>query len=159
MTKIRLLTSQLLYDIRNIAYVEGHLLPDDTECHHRRHLVTDIGEDGNIDIVARSLLLAHAALQWALARANLAPGRYTDILTLPKTFVLPLTATLTHARATLLTQLAHEYMVACALAHWLSITHPEAAAKWQARATALESRLTSSATTHTPLTRASPPIP
>ncbi len=159
MTKIRLLTSQLLYDIRNIAYVEGHLLPDDTDCHHRRHLVTDIGEDGNIDIVTRSLLLAYASLQWALARADLAAGRYTDILSLPDAFVLPLTPTLSHARATLLTRLAHEYMVACALAHWLSITHPEAAAKWQARATALESRLTSSATTHTPLTRASPPIP
>lgn len=160
MTRIKLLTSQLLYDIRNIAYVEGHVLEDDTtEREHTRHLVTDIAEDGNIDIVARSLHLSFTGLQWALARAALAPApRYTDTLALPPAYELRLTACLSHAHASLLTQLAHRFMVASALYHWLSITHPDTAAKWRTEASECESRMASLTLSLSPATRRPSPF-
>ena len=55
---------ELLYDIRNNAYVEGDVMQEKTE--HERHQVQDIGEDGNIDRVTRVLDLAHAECEEAL---------------------------------------------------------------------------------------------
>ena len=55
---------ELLYDIRNNAYVEGDVMQTKTE--HDRHQVQDIGEDGNIDRVTRVLDLAHAECEEAL---------------------------------------------------------------------------------------------
>ena len=159
MTEIKLITSQMLYDIRNIAYVEGHLMEDSDTCLHKRHLVTDIAEDGNIDIVSRALLLAYAGLQWALTRADFtAAPRYTDILKLPRSFVLPLNRPLSHARATLLTQLAHHFMVASALCHWLSIVNGEAAARWRTRADEYETRISALAASAGVTTRHSSPF-
>ena len=159
MTEIKLLTSRLLYDIRNIAYVEGHLLEDDDVRHHTRHLVTDIGEDGNIDIVARSLHLAYAGLQWALTRTGHAPApRYSDTLSLPRAYRLRLSSCLSHAHATLLTQLAHHFMVAYALYHWLSITNSTAAAKWREQADRYEARINALSTTAGVTTRRLTPL-
>lgn len=50
--------SELLYDIKNYAYVEGDVMQVKTE--HDRHQVQDIGETGNIDRVTKVLDLAHA---------------------------------------------------------------------------------------------------
>ena len=50
---------QLLYDIKNISYIEGSVLPQDTEAHNR-HMVQDVGEEGNVDRVSRILDLCHA---------------------------------------------------------------------------------------------------
>ncbi len=47
---------QLIYDIRNLAYVEGDIMPEAQQ--HERHTVQDIGEAGNIDRVTRILDLA-----------------------------------------------------------------------------------------------------
>ena len=55
---------ELLYDIRNNAYVEGDVMLVKTE--HDRHQVQDIGEDGNIDRVTRVLDLAPAECEEAL---------------------------------------------------------------------------------------------
>ena len=49
---------ELLYDIRNNAYVEGDVMQVNDA--HDRHQVQDIGEEGNIDRVTRVLDLAHA---------------------------------------------------------------------------------------------------
>lgn len=50
--------SELLYDIKNYAYVEGDIMQVKTE--HDRHQVQDIGETGNIDRVTKVLDLAYA---------------------------------------------------------------------------------------------------
>ena len=50
--------SELLYDIKNYAYVEGDIMQVKTE--HDRHQVQDIGEIGNIDRVTKVLDLAYA---------------------------------------------------------------------------------------------------
>ena len=55
---------ELLYDIRNNAYVEGDVMEVKTE--HDCHQVQDICEDGNIDRVTRMLDLAHAECEEAL---------------------------------------------------------------------------------------------
>lgn len=47
--------SELLYDIKNYAYVEGDVMQVNTE--HDRHQVQDIGETGNIDRVTKCLTL------------------------------------------------------------------------------------------------------
>ena len=44
---------QLLYDIKNNAYVESHVMAPETE--HAKHMVADVGEDGNVDRVTRVL--------------------------------------------------------------------------------------------------------
>ena len=50
--------TQLLYDIKNLAYVAGDVLSDDAQ--HSKHQLQDIGEDGNVDWVTRQLDLAMA---------------------------------------------------------------------------------------------------
>lgn len=44
---------QLLYDIKNNAYVESHVMAPETE--HAKHMVADVGEEGNVDRVTRVL--------------------------------------------------------------------------------------------------------
>lgn len=34
---------QLLYDIKNYCYIEGDIMPEDTQ--HSRHMVQDVGEE------------------------------------------------------------------------------------------------------------------
>ena len=48
---LRFKRKELLYDIENVAYVEGHVMPDEAE--HARHTVIDIGAEGNVDILHR----------------------------------------------------------------------------------------------------------
>lgn len=62
--KLTFKREELLYDIRNNAYVEGDVMQANTE--HDRHQVQDICEDGNIDRVTRVLDLAHAECAEAL---------------------------------------------------------------------------------------------
>ena len=42
---------QLLYDVKNYAYIEGSVL--ETESGHSRHMVQDVGEEGNVDRITR----------------------------------------------------------------------------------------------------------
>ena len=44
---------QILYDIKNVAYIEGHKL--DEKQQHIQHTIVDICEEGNIDRVNRIL--------------------------------------------------------------------------------------------------------
>lgn len=49
---------QLLYDVGNYCYVEGDIMPEDTQ--HTRHMVQDVVQEGNVDRVTRILDLAHS---------------------------------------------------------------------------------------------------
>lgn len=55
---------ELLYDIGNMAWVEGHIL--ESENLELRHTVQDIVQDGNRDRVARILDKAHCIVTEAL---------------------------------------------------------------------------------------------
>ena len=64
--------AELLYDIKNCAYVESHVMTPDTE--HARHMVADVGEEGNVDRVTRVL-----DLYVSLCRELLYPWAKKDI--------------------------------------------------------------------------------
>ena len=147
---------ELLYDIRNNAYVEGDVMQVKTE--HDRHQVQDIGEDGNIDRVTRVLDLAHAECEEALfpyTKENV--EQETEMDDTP-TYVDPVEETpaeeftneITDAKPTgdyvirllvpdeyskttvrLIVRYIHEYMVCRVLADWMSITNPPATANWK----------------------------
>ena len=156
--KLTFKREELLYDIRNNAYVEGDVMQVKTE--HDRHQVQDIGEDGNIDRVTRVLDLAHAECEEALfpyTKENV--EQETEMDDTP-TFVEPVEETpaeeftneIPDAKPTgdyvirllvpdeyskttvrLIVRYIHEYMVCRVLADWLSITNPPAAANWKAK--------------------------
>lgn len=136
---------ELLYDIRNVAWVEGDVLP--TQDEHQRHQVQDIGEDGNVDRVTRTLDLAYSEcvemlfpytkrpIEGEVGVDNSLDAReiYLIELSLPASYSV--------TTVTLVRKLCHEYMVARVLADWLGITNPQAAAKWAAKAEATEKEI------------------
>lgn len=118
--------SQLLYDIKNIAYVEADVMPAKEE--HERHQVFDIAEDGNVDRVTRVMDLAVGKCKeilFPLTKTvvdevesrddNLKETQvYYIYLSLPQSF----------SKTTLdyLSKLIHEFIVYTVLVDWLSIT-------------------------------------
>ncbi len=129
---------ELLYDVKNLCYVEGDLLQEGNA--HNPHIVFDVGEKGNVDRVTRVLDVTHAALVEMLYPYTMREIPVSDMvrplddrlreretyyihLTLPEAFSL----TTVH----LLEHLVHEYLVTAAVADWLGITNPGAAGKWQ----------------------------
>lgn len=140
---------ELLYDIKNNAYVEGDVMQVKDE--HDRHQVQDIGEEGNIDRVTRMLDLAHAECVEALyPYTKEVVEAETELDDIPS-FVLKeseeeetestdyeifLLVPDDYSKTTikLLVKYIHEYMVCRVLADWLSITKPSSSANWQGKA-------------------------
>lgn len=128
---------QLLYDIKNNAFIEGSVM--ETESNHNRHMVQDVGEEGNVDRVTRVLDLAIARCRELLYpytkreidrpalddRLKERPT-YGIVLTVPKGF--------SQTSLTLLERLVHEYLVCKAVSDWLSITNPPKAQTWEVKA-------------------------
>lgn len=150
---------QLLYDIRNAAYIEGHIMPADSE--HSRHTVIDIGEVGNVDRVTRVLDLAISHCRellypyakreidrYALDDKFKERASYGIVMQVPEDF--------SQTTLTLLERLIHEYLVCSAVADWMSITNPEKAETWAAKAYDIESRIRVSAHARTRRTRIRP---
>jgi hypothetical protein len=131
----------LLYDIANVSYVEGDVMPTDDA--HTKHQVFDITEDGNVDRVTRVLDLAHAICVEELYRFTKEPCeddmQLDDLFKESDTYVIELNVSqkFSNTTAKLLEQLIHEYFVASALADWLSITNKNAAEKWAIKAQTL----------------------
>lgn len=135
----------LLYDIGNLGYVEGDIIPD--EAIHNKHLTIDLTEDGNVDRVTRILDLAHSMIVeylYPFTKEDCEEGlelddvfketpTYTIVMNVPKKF--------STTTAKLLEQLIHEYFIDSVLADWLAITNPNAAAKWSESAQGLLSEI------------------
>lgn len=128
---------QLIYDIENNCYVEGHIMTDaDDEV---RHTVQDVGQEGNVDRVTRALGLAHADIVERLYpftqreihhpvvddRLRELPV-YSVFLNVPKTF--------SQTTINLLGKLIHELLVCTATADWMSITNPRKEEIWKRKA-------------------------
>ena len=144
------LREQLLYDIKNLAYVEGDVLPD--EAQHSKHQVQDIGEDGNIDRVTRMLDLALAHCVEALypfSKVDVESGVVLDdTLTETPTYTVELLVPddFSDTTAKYLEQLIHNLLVYLVLADWMSIANvanPKSAANWAAKAQDLEDEIKS----------------
>lgn len=128
---------ELLYDIRNIAYVEGDVMP--TTDDHDRHQVMDIGEDGNVDRVTRVIDLALAEceeLLYPYSKTNVDDTETrNDILESPKEHHIDMLVPDDFSKSTvnLLEKLIHEFLVCRVLSDWMGITNlknPGSANNW-----------------------------
>ena len=126
---------QLLYDIKNYAFVEGDVMQAKTE--HDRHQVIDVGEDGNIDRVTRVLDLSFVEcvdLLYPYSKKTFEDMQDSnDILEETETYTIEMKVPDWFSKTTvvLLEKLIHEYMVYRVLADWMSITNPASKANWE----------------------------
>jgi hypothetical protein len=142
--RLKFLRAQLLYDIRNYAFIEGDVMGEEKQ--HAQHVLVDIGEEGNVDRVTRILSVIHAAvieLLYPWTKCEPIEEEIDDCLFAPVEYVVELHVPNDVSRTTLhlLSRLIHEFMVYRVLADWLSITHPEAAVSWAAKAAAVEDEI------------------
>lgn len=149
--RLRFRRSELLYDIRNYAFVEGEVMGEERQ--HAQHVLVDIGEAGNVDRVSRILATVHASVMELLYPwTKTAPVEedIDDRLWAPEEYVVELHVPGDVSRTTLhlLSRLIHEYMVYRVLADWLGTTNPAASANWAAKASATEEEIEEAKTTH-----------
>lgn len=134
----------LMYDIRNYCYIEGDILAEDAQ--HSRHMVQDVGEEGNADRVARMLDIVHADVVERLYpfterevynpmvddRLRQRPV-YGIVMNVPEDF--------SQTTLNLLGKLIHELMVCLTVADWMSITNPPKEETWRRKGEAALQRI------------------
>lgn len=135
---------QLLYDIKNYAYVESDMMDDlrkgvEVDINHARHITADIGEEGNVDRVSRKLQLVYmdaVEMLYPYTKLEIEVETIDDDLTEPDEYVIEMNVPVTVSRTTLisLSTLIHEYLVCSVVADWLSITDPQASVSWATKA-------------------------
>lgn len=133
---------QLLYDIKNLGFVEGDIMADDRQ--DAKHQTQDIVENGNVDRVIRLLNLGMSEVVEALyayTKHELPEDKtmaLDDTLEEPTTYTVHLSVPSSFSGTTLrlLRDLIHEYLVCKVMGDWLSITKPEVATNWLAKADA-----------------------
>lgn len=135
---------QLLYDIRNYCYVEGHIMEGGEG--EMSHSVQDVGEIGNVDRVTRVLDVAFADIVERLhpmTRRDITVPLQDDRLRERKVYGVMLQVPNDYSQTTvnLLGKLIHELLVTTAVADWLSITHPPKAGVWREKAEAVMTRI------------------
>jgi len=139
------LREQLLYDIKNLAYVEGDVLPDDAQ--HSKHQVQDIGEEGNVDRVTRMLDLALSRCREHLYPYTKVPVEsgetLDDVLDETEVYTIDMLVPddFSSTTITYLEQLIHNLLVYYVLADWMSIANvanTKSAANWAAKAQDVE---------------------
>lgn len=139
-TQVAVLTfkrDQLLYDIKNYAYIEGSVM--DTESNQNRHMVQDVGEDGNVDRVTRVLDLTIAKckeLLYPFTKLNIHRPELDDKLREPGVYGILLNVPTDFSQTTLnlLEKLIHEHLVCEAVADWMSITNTAKMEIWKSKA-------------------------
>lgn len=142
--RLKFLRKELLYDIKNYAFVEADVMGEEKQ--HAQHVLAEIGEEGNVDRVSRILAVVHTAvieMLFPYTKAEPIEEEIDNCLHAPDEYVVELNVPNTMSRTTLrhLSRLIHEYMVYCVLADWLSITNPQAAANWTAKAEAIKEEI------------------
>lgn len=136
--------AELLYDIRNYAYVEGEVLGDENQ--HAHHTLVEVGEQGNVDRVTRILAVVHAAvveLLYPFTKQEPVEEEIDNMLWSPEEYHIEVTVPVTFSRTSLhlLSKLIHEYMVYRVMYDWLCITNPEKAGHWLEKAKAVEEQI------------------
>lgn len=129
---------QLIYDIKNYAYIEGHVWGEGNQ--HAQHILVEIGEEGNVDRVNRILEVVHAAaieMLYPYTKQEPLDGEIIcNRMWTPDEYQIKMEVPVSMSRTTLhlLNKLIHEFMVARVIHDWLSITHPDAARNWLEKA-------------------------
>lgn len=136
--------SQLLYDIRNYAYIEGHIMQTDNL--HAQHTVQDVGEEGNVDRVTRLLDLTVAQckeLLYPYTKNEISNHELDNVLKEQPAYgiVLSLPADFSQTTLNLLAKLIHEYIVCYTVSDWMSITNPAKAETWAVKAEDMERQI------------------
>jgi hypothetical protein len=138
--------AELIYDVSNYSFVEADILPEGEEC--RRHQMSDIAQDGNVDRVTRVLNMAHAEcveMLYPYTKEEIPDEQEVldDVLEEPETYEIKLTLPESFSLTTLrmLGPLIHEYLVCRVLADWMSITNPESEAVWEKKFTTLRNKI------------------
>ena len=138
---------ELLYDIKNYAYIEGHVWGEENQ--HAQHTLVDIGEEGNVDRVNRILGTVHAAaIEMLYPYTKEEPvddEEFSNRMQAPTEYKIVMSVPVTMSRTTLqlLNKLIHEFMVARVIYDWLSITHKDAAQNWLSKALEAEEEINS----------------
>lgn len=127
---------QLLYDIKNASYVQSHAMVGDNG--HKEHLLADICEGGNSDIVTREIDRAIGEVREALyayTKCEVVNSEldnalhevpsYGVVLQLPKDF--------SQTTLNLMERYIHDYIVASVIYMWLNVTQIGDNGYWQAR--------------------------
>lgn len=145
--KLTFKRDELLYDIKNVAFVEGDVIPGGTE--NNRHQTMDIAEEGNIDRVTRILDFVFAEIVeslYVLTRSDVVDGTVkTDTFTETGVYSANLNVddSFSDTSAEYLEKLIHELLVARVLGEWLSITNPTASEKWLLKANDFKDKILS----------------
>lgn len=140
-----MLKSQLLYDIRTGAWVIGDVMKTDDE--HDRHQVQDIGEDNNVDWVARQLDLAHGVILQSLQKLTPSYVRSTidddeiDYSNDEYHYSLWLPERMKQVSVKYLKELIHNLMVAWVIMDWMMLTNKEDYAIWAQKVEDLNEKL------------------
>lgn len=151
------LREELLYDIKNYAYIEGHVWGEDKQ--HAQHTLVEIGEEGNVDRVIRILGVVYAAVVEMLYPYTKQDAKeeeeIDDRMWTPEEYRIEMRVPARMSRTTLhlLCRLIHEFMVARVIYDWLSITHPEAARNWLEKAMEAQDEINSIKHTRTGMLR------
>lgn len=128
-------SKELLYDIKNIAYVESDVAQAKTE--HDKHQIADITEDGNIDRVTRMLNLAFAECVeylYPYSKSEITEGKTTDdTLEIQEIYTLQIKVPDSFSATTLnlVESYIHEYMIYKVLSDWMHITNLNNQSSWQ----------------------------
>lgn len=128
----------LLYDIKNYAFVEGYVMAEGQE--PVRHMVIDIAEEGNVDRVTRMLDLAHAECVEFMSPYTKEPcadeQTTNNNLTETPQYVIEMLVHEDFSQTTidLLAKLIHEYMICRVLGDWFRITYPTNQSGWELKA-------------------------
>lgn len=149
----------LLYDIKNYCFIEGHIMVDSHD--EVRHTVQDVGEEGNIDRVTRMLDIAHADIierLYPFTEREIDHPVVVDMLKDKPVYgiFLNVPATFSQTTLNLLGRLIHELMVCVTTADWMSITNPPKEETWRRKAEATLLRINQVKSLRTGKTRIRP---
>ena len=158
--RLKFLRKELLYDIKNYAYVEADVMGEERQ--HAQHVLADVGESGNVDRVNRILPVVHSAVTEMLypyTKSKPIDEEIDDMMSAPDEYIIEMHIPMTMSRTTLmlLSRLIHEYMVYRVLGDWLSITNAEASANWYAKAEEAERQILTVKNQRGVMTRATHP--
>ena len=127
--------SQLMYDIENCAYIEGCVVEGEIG-DHRRHMIQDVGNEGNADRVTRVLDLGVAKCReklYSLTKHDVHRPELDDRLVETDVYGIVLNVPDGFSQTTLnyLEKLIHEYLVYIVMEDWLGITNPTKSDTWK----------------------------
>ena len=133
MKELRILSGEVLDDVRSAAWLDSELHTDIDR--HRRHQMADICEEGNIDRVWRVLALADAQVRIPLMKILVPPAAISNSneLQCRAKWTYGFLFCIPGATMAFLREKIHEYMVAAVMADRTATIIPAAAPIWRQR--------------------------